>query len=363
MCQYQTFDLLAMTIYSTFGILGIIRKVSVILLAILLALSYQAIKPPPPKICGSSGGPPVTSSRIKLRDGRNLSYIETGVPKDKVLHKIIFLHGLDSCKYNSFPISQEVMDEFGIYMASFDRAGYGESDPDPNRSVKSNAQDVEELADELDLGSKFFVIGYSMGGAFAWGCLKYFPHRLAGAALVAPVSNYWWPNFPSNLTKDVFSQEIVRDQWAYRVAHYAPWLTYWWNTQKWFPSSSLLAPHSDIFSTQDRDILPKLAGRIHNKEQARQQGEFGSLHCDMNIGFGSWEFDPMDLQNPFSNSEGSVHLWHGTEDRMVPVYLSRYISQKLAWVQYHELQNTGHMFPLADGWSDPIFKALVTGNQ
>ncbi|ONK71267.1 uncharacterized protein A4U43_C04F6680, partial [Asparagus officinalis] len=70
----------------------------------------------------------------------------------------------------------ELMDEFGIYMVSFDRAGYGESDPDPNRSVKSNAQDVDELADQLNLGPKFFVIGFSFGGELAWGCLKYIPH-------------------------------------------------------------------------------------------------------------------------------------------------------------------------------------------
>lgn len=60
---------------------------------------------------------------------------------------------------------------------SFDRPGYGESDPDPNRSVKSLALDVEELADKLELGSKFYVIGFSMGGQAVWGCLKFIPHR------------------------------------------------------------------------------------------------------------------------------------------------------------------------------------------
>ncbi|XP_020262316.1 uncharacterized protein LOC109838270 [Asparagus officinalis] len=245
---------------------GILTKLSVVLLVGLLALAYQAINPPPPKICGSSNGPPVTSSRIILKDGRNLSYIETGAPKETAMYKIVFLHGMNTSKHSAFPISQELMDEFGIYMVSFDRAGYGESDPDPNRSVKSNAQDVDELADQLNLGPKFFVIGFSFGGELAWGCLKYIPHRLAGAALVAPAFNYWWPNFPSNLSKDAFSQLLVQDQWAYRVAHYAPWLSYWWNTQKWFPSSTVLAqdPPSDIFSTQDKEILAKLAGRNHH---------------------------------------------------------------------------------------------------
>lgn len=68
-------------------------------------------------------------------------------------------------------------DEFGIYVVAFDRPGYGESDPDPNRSLKSTAQDIEELADQLELGPKFFVMGFSMGGAYVWTCLKYIPHR------------------------------------------------------------------------------------------------------------------------------------------------------------------------------------------
>lgn len=64
-----------------------------------------------------------------------------------------------------------------MYVVSFDRPGYGESDPNPKRTLKSMALDVEELADQLGLGSKFYIIGLSMGGHTAWSCLKYIPHR------------------------------------------------------------------------------------------------------------------------------------------------------------------------------------------
>ena len=50
-------------------------------------------------------------------------------------------------------------------------------DPDPNRTVKSLALDVEELADKLGMGAKFYVMGFSMGGQAVWGCLKFIPHR------------------------------------------------------------------------------------------------------------------------------------------------------------------------------------------
>lgn len=72
---------------------------------------------------------------------------------------------------------QEVMDELGVCILTFDRAGYGESDPNPKRSVKSEAFDIQELADQLHLGSKFYLIGVSLGTYAVWACLKYIPHR------------------------------------------------------------------------------------------------------------------------------------------------------------------------------------------
>jgi pimeloyl-ACP methyl ester carboxylesterase len=72
---------------------------------------------------------------------------------------------------------QELAQELGIYILSFDRPGYGESDPHPARTEKSTALDIEELADGLELGPRFFLTGFSMGGEIMWSCLKHIPHR------------------------------------------------------------------------------------------------------------------------------------------------------------------------------------------
>lgn len=285
--------------------------------------------------------------------------------------------------------------------------------------------------------------------------------RLAGAALIAPVVNYWWPGFPSNLSTEYYKQPVA-DQWALRVAHHIPWLTYWWNTQKFFPSSSVADLKPEVFSPQDLEIFANLS-RVEKEKylvlisqseaysiiwnhrktiltsgnpwdrmlfkqsgmfvfsnchinlwyseksltsrtiiyntrmeyfywcgilewnsknhlvfacyycqqddflfffssmqpQVRQQGEFESIHRDLMIGFGKWEFDPMDLKNPFSNDEGSVHIWMGEEDRLVPVTLLRYIANKLPWIHYHEIPGSGHFFPYINGMSEAILKALL----
>ncbi|KGN59283.2 uncharacterized protein LOC101206168 [Cucumis sativus] len=345
---------------------GLLRNIAVLLFFGFLAWGYQAIQPPAPKICGSPEGPPITAPRIKLRDGRYLAYKEHGVPKDSAKYKIIYIHSFCSCRHNAIianTISPDIIDNLGIYILSFDRSGYGESDPNPNRTPKTIAYDIEELADQLELGSKFYVVGFSMGGQAVWSCLNYIPNRLAGAALLAPVVNYWWPGLPANLTNEAFYQQFRQDQWTVRVAHYTPWLTYWWNTQRWFPSSSIIAGNPEVLSRQDKELLSKQVGREECELVFSQQGEYESIHKDTNVGFGRWEFSPLDLENPFPGNEGSVHLWHGDEDKLVPVTLQRYIAKQLSWIHYHEIAGAGHRFPYADGMSESIIKALLLNNK
>ena len=104
---------------------------------------------------------------------------------------------------------QEMVGKLGIHFVSFDRPGYGESDPDPKRTMKSLALDIEELGHQLQLGTKFYIIGNSMGGLAVWGCLKYIPHRLVlwttihilavflQLLLIFEINNYYYSKFYS----------------------------------------------------------------------------------------------------------------------------------------------------------------------
>lgn len=119
----------------------------------------------------------ITTLRVRLSDGRYLAYRERGVPKNKCKYSIILVHGFGSSKEMSFMASDKLLDGMGIYLLIYDRAGYGESDPNPKRSVKSEASDIEELADQLQLGSKYYVIGVSLGCYPAWSCIKRIPQK------------------------------------------------------------------------------------------------------------------------------------------------------------------------------------------
>jgi len=79
-------------------------SVTVAILVCLIGYIYRSFKPPPPRICGHPNGPPVTSPRIKLSDGRYLAYRESGVDRDNANYKIIVVHGFNSSKDTEFPI-------------------------------------------------------------------------------------------------------------------------------------------------------------------------------------------------------------------------------------------------------------------
>ncbi|KAL5579931.1 hypothetical protein UlMin_012373 [Ulmus minor] len=325
-----------------------------------LGWAYLALKPPPPKICGSPNGPPITSPRVKLSDGRHLAYREVGVPKEEAKYKIIVIHGYATSKDLTLPAPKELVDELGIYFLHYDRAGYGESDPYPSRSVKSEAFDIQELADKLQIGPKFYVIGISMGGYPAWSCLKYIPNRLSGIALVVPFVHYWWPSIPANLSRECFAKLPSSFQWTFRVAHYTPWLFYWWMTQKYFPT---LSGTEEVYSDKDLEILKRLLTKASSVDQEKmtQQGVYESLHRDILAGYAKWDFDPVHITNPFPNDEGSVHIWQGFQDGIIPFELNRYISEKQPWIHYHEVSDGGHMFIWDESSCEAVLKEILLG--
>lgn len=213
--------------------------------------------------------------------------------------------------------------------------------------------------------------------------------RLAGAALLAPVVNYRWPGFPKNLTREAYNKQQLGDQWALRVAYYAPWLLDWWMKQSWLPTSTVISgttylPNRLDAQLRDQFISSGVANEVsfplsgllrpwitkafdwiltmffkflrwQRRKLATQQGIHESYFRDMMVMFGKWEFDPMDLLPP----SFPVHLWQGDEDGLVPVTLQRYICSRLKWIECHELSMTGHYLSAIPGFGDLVLKTLL----
>jgi hypothetical protein len=122
---------------------------------------------------------------------------------------------------------KELMEKLGMYLVSFDRSEYGEGDLNPRRDVKSKELDIKELADQLDLGQKLFVLGSGwedtlFGDASSKAHIYNqihvneicnsefrFQSKAVYAALIVPTINYWWLSFPFKMSRQAFKKLIV----------------------------------------------------------------------------------------------------------------------------------------------------------
>lgn len=74
---------------------------------------------------------------------------------------------------------------------------------------------------------------------------------------MVPFVNYWWTKVPQDILSKALDLMPKKDQWTFRVAHYVPWLLYWWLTQKLFSSSSMITGNRALCSDKDLDVIKK----------------------------------------------------------------------------------------------------------
>lgn len=80
----------------------------------------------------------------------------------------------------------------GISVCTFDRAGYGGSDPGPEpRTPQSNAADLARLLDAAALEQPIILVGHSIGGLNALAFWKESPERVGGMVLLDPPPRAW----------------------------------------------------------------------------------------------------------------------------------------------------------------------------
>ncbi|WP_158615188.1 alpha/beta fold hydrolase [Legionella septentrionalis] len=85
-------------------------------------------------------------------------------------------------------------------LIGIDRPGMGLSSKHPTRTILSWADDVEALADYLNI-HKFSIIGHSGGAPFVAGCGYKIPHRLNKIAIVSGMAPFEIPEATASLER------------------------------------------------------------------------------------------------------------------------------------------------------------------
>lgn len=99
------------------------------------------------------------------------------------------------------------------------------------------------------------------------------------------------------------------------------------------------------------------------QNQLSKKGVFDSLRRDFIVAFGKWDFDPLDLSDPYPQKDNAVHIWQGHEDKVVPHQLQRYVSKRLPWVKYHEVPDGGHLLVYDTAVCEAILRSLLLGED
>ena len=125
------------------------------------------------------------AKQIRLLDGRMLAYAEFGDPTGK---PVFYFHGSNGSRLERHP-DESIAVSLGVRIINIDRPGHGLSDFQRARKLLDWPDDVEALADSLNL-DRFAAIGFSSGGPHVAACAFKIPHRLTSAGIISGVAPY-----------------------------------------------------------------------------------------------------------------------------------------------------------------------------
>jgi pimeloyl-ACP methyl ester carboxylesterase len=125
----------------------------------------------------------VTSSTVNVVGDRRLAVSVFGEP---MRNPVFYLHGTPGSRVGPRPTNQQLEDA-NVCLITFDRPGYGRSGRLESRTVADVAQDVEAIADFLEI-KRFAVLGRSGGGPHALACAARLSPRVTRAATLVSLA-------------------------------------------------------------------------------------------------------------------------------------------------------------------------------
>ncbi|XP_024527188.1 uncharacterized protein LOC112345173 [Selaginella moellendorffii] len=156
------------------------------------------------------------SKRLLLPDGRYIAYRELGVSVEKSKHSGLVVRGLTAFRETGIPgLNDSLLEQFQVCLITYDLPGFGLSDPNPNRTFNSSAQDMELIANALRLGERFWLLVHPGGGPYAWAAIRYIPERLSGVVMLAPVGNPSKAGDVSEIEEDGTDSEELSSGWRF----------------------------------------------------------------------------------------------------------------------------------------------------
>src|SRR6266852_6380343 len=268
--------------------------------------------------------------RIKTPDGRTLAVQEGGDPG-----------GTPVLAHNGTPNSRQLYARHvadagarGIRLISYDRPGYGESDPQPGRTVASAADDVRTICSALGI-SRLATWGVSGGGPHVLACAALLPDLVTAAASLASLAPYgaegldYFAGMGQGNVDD--TRLFLTDEAAARA-----------KTDK---------DREELLATSPEDAAKAIESLLTPTDAAALRGELAEYLTsssqdglapgsqgwwDDNCMVRPWGFDLAGITVP-------VLLLHGRQDMFVPFGHGEWLAAHIPGVEARLLDDDGHL--------------------
>jgi pimeloyl-ACP methyl ester carboxylesterase len=266
---------------------------------------------------------------MDLPDGRELAWLESGDPKGPT---VFVFHGTPGSRLE-VSCDQEPITSSGVRFIAVDRPGYGHSTFQRGRRLADWSSDVTRLADHLEIDG-FSVIGVSGGGPHAAACARFHSDRVLGAGIVSGVGPLADPGAEEGMMG--FNRVVTR---LARLSQYAVYPLFALSASifRQWPDLALRASSGQL-PNSDIEILSRPSVKSAYIDTYRRAPSTSAIAAaqDFALFARDWGFRLEDITVP-------VNIWHGDDDRNVPISHGRLQAERIPGARLHECPGEGHL--------------------
>ncbi|MGH3422120.1 MAG: alpha/beta fold hydrolase [Streptosporangiaceae bacterium] len=268
---------------------------------------------------------------ISTPDGRILAIEEAGDPNGR---PVLVHMGTPNSRHLYQPVTIDAAVR-GLRLISYDRPGYGGSDPQPGRTIADCAADVRAICAELGI-ARLAMWGISGGGPHVLACAALLPDLVAAAASLASLAPYpaegldWFAGM---------GQENVDDFKLMLKDPAAAW-------------AKAEQDRTAMLSASAADLHKQFATLLTPTDAAVMTGAVAEhlafcVRDGLAPGVEGWGEDGKAMAEPWgfavTDITVPVLLMHGREDQFVPFGHGEWLAARIPGAEARLLDHDGHL--------------------
>jgi pimeloyl-ACP methyl ester carboxylesterase len=251
---------------------------------------------------------------------------------------LLYFHGTPGSRLD-LAFGDDLATELGVRVVSFDRPGYGGSDPSPF-GLKRIAKDAEEIADLLGL-ERVAAFGWSGGGPFALAVSVVMGERVSRVGVASGPAPFQLMPAALDLLGDsdrvalsFLPRDPARAAAAFGVGSEVMIVAV-------ASEKSFMSGVDALFGATDADVLadPRLRRHLFVMlSEGLRQGVAGA-GWDNVAWVGPWDVDVTLVRRP-------VHLWYGERDPLISIEHGQWLARHILGADLVVYAGEGHLGPM-----------------